>query len=178
MRTILIVAALALAACGPAKTPVQEASACAATAQAAWSGLSIEAASVGGDCEQANATLTIKNPAGATLYTETYPTAQVMILAPARDEAGMRAALAEWIESNNHTMATSGALPDWPAGENAPVSGEFPFYPEEGLARDRYMSVRAADVPLFCFVQGMESMACLALENGALTKIGVQLFPG
>lgn len=178
MRTIVIVAVLALAACGPAKAPVEEASACTAAAQAVWNGLSIEAASVGGDCEQANATLTIKDAGGAVLYTETYPAAQVMTLATARDPSGMEAALAEWIDSSNHTMATSGALPDWPAGENAPVSGEFPFYPEEGLARDRYMAVRAADVPLFCFVQGMESMACLAFENGTLTKIGVQLFPG
>jgi ABC-type Fe3+-hydroxamate transport system substrate-binding protein len=178
MRTILILAALALAACGQATAPVQEASACIAVAQAQWNGLSVEAASVGGDCEQANATLTIKNAAGATLYTEAYPTAQVMTLATARDPAGMETALAEWIGSTNNTMATSGALPDWPANENAPVSGEFPFHPEGGLGRERYMGLRAADVPLFCFVQGMESMACLALENGALSKIGVQLFPG
>jgi hypothetical protein len=31
---------------------------------------------------------------------------------------------------------------------------------------------------LFCFVQGMESLACLALQDGALVKVGVQAFPG
>jgi len=33
-------------------------------------------------------------------------------------------------------------------------------------------------VPVFCYVQGMESMACVALQNGEMTKVGVQTFPG
>jgi hypothetical protein len=32
---------------------------------------------------------------------------------------------------------------------------------------------------VFCYVQGMESMACIGLsKDGQMTKIGVQSFPG
>lgn len=58
------------------------------------------------------------------------------------------------------------------------MSGEFPFYVEEGLDRAAYEAVRGRDAPMFCYIQGMESAACLALEDGRLAKIGVQSFPG
>ncbi len=75
-------------------------------------------------------------------------------------------------------MQTSAALPDWPANADGPQSGEFPFYPEAGYDRESYMTLRANDLPLFCYVQGMESMGCLAAADGEVTKIGVQSFPG
>lgn len=178
MRTWMVVALVALGGCQGEPGGAPRASACAASANAEWSGLIVTAAAEGNDCASARATLTIKGPGGAILFSETHPAAQVMTLAPAGGAAAMQTALADWISSSNHTMATSGALPDWPAGAEAPESGEFPFYPEEGVTRERYLAIRAADAPLFCFVQGMESQACLALQNGALEKVGLQLFPG
>jgi hypothetical protein len=31
---------------------------------------------------------------------------------------------------------------------------------------------------MICFIQGMESQACWVGENGVISKIGVQRFPG
>jgi hypothetical protein len=39
-------------------------------------------------------------------------------------------------------------------------------------------AARAARLPVFCYVQGMESMACVMWKDGGITKLGVQLFPG
>lgn len=75
-------------------------------------------------------------------------------------------------------MQTSSALPEWPANADSPQNGEFPFYPAEGVTRDLYNQVRDANVPLYCYVQGMESSNCLALRDGALESVGVQSFPG
>ena len=66
----------------------------------------------------------------------------------------------------------------WPPGAQQPASGEFPFYPEEGVDRDYYEKARAARAPLFCYVQGMESMSCVAIIEGGMVKLGVQSFPG
>jgi len=101
-----------------------------------------------------------------------------MTLAPARDVETMQTALAEWGASTSTTFATTSALPEWAAGANGPVSGEFPFYLNEGWDRAAYDQLRASDVPVFCYVQGMESMNCLALQDGYLNSVGVQSFPG
>jgi hypothetical protein len=177
-RWIVVAAALAVLSGCQQEDGAAVAGGCDANANAEWSGLRVEALAAGRDCASAHATLTIKSEAGAALYSETYPAANVMSLAQAGDATAMQAALGDWINSSNHTMSSSGALPDWPANAEAPESGEFPFYPEQAMTRDAYLAIRAADAPLFCFVQGMESQACLALQNGALTKVGVQLFPG
>lgn len=175
---IWFVVAVAVAGLGACQRGAENASACAASASAEWNGLSVEATAEGEDCASAQATLTIKDAAGAALFSETHVAANVMSLAQTGDAASMQTALADWINSSNNTMSTSGALPDWPAGAEAPESGEFPFYPEEGVPRERYLAIRAADAPLYCFVQGGESQACLALQDGVLTKVGLQLFPG
>jgi hypothetical protein len=101
-----------------------------------------------------------------------------MPLAGARTSAEMEAALADWINSSNSTMATTSALPDWPENASGPQNGEFPFYADAAYDRAAYMTLRQSDAPLFCYVQGMESMACLALAGGTLDKVGVQAFPG
>jgi hypothetical protein len=58
-------------------------------------------------------------------------------------------------------------------------NSEFPFYLEpEWNDRVGYEELRARNAPMYCYVQGMESLACLALQDGQLYKIGVQSFPG
>ena len=191
MRQVLLAlaSAFALSACGqntgttepPAQTAAAEG--CSITVSTPWRPLSgvefnTTATTTGATCASAEATITISYGANQELYRETYPTAQVMLLAPAHDEAAMRAALADWLSQDHNQMNRTSTLPDWPAGADAPTASEFPFYVEEGVTRDQYVAWRNADVPMFCYVQGMESLACLGWRDERFTKIGVQSFPG
>jgi hypothetical protein len=187
MRIVAVAIAVALAACGVATTEPEvhqeAANGCPASTSTTWTpqsgvALTIEAATVGADCAQANAAITLRGAGGGTVWTETYPAAQVMTLAGADSVEDMQRRLGEWISPGGAMADSTGDLPEWTAGEDAPMSGEFPFYPDEGLDRAGYAALRARDAPLFCYVQGMESLACLAWENGDLAKVGLQTFPG
>jgi hypothetical protein len=185
VRWATLLTAIALAACGElAQTASEPAQAvCAARAAAPWRPLrgmefQVSAEAVGPTCGAASATLSIADASGRALYRETLPAAQIMTLAYSEDEQAMQAALSEWIDPTNSSLRTSSELPVWRAEAEQPVLGEFPFYPEIAFGREAYAALRARDAPLFCFVQGMESLACLALEGDALTKVGVQTFPG
>lgn len=177
--------AFALVACAEQAEVVGETasvSGCQAVATEVWRPLSgaeftIEATSAGPDCARAVATLTIRDVRGHALYTQAYAAEQVMGLNEARDLASMQQAMSDWIRSSNSTLATT-ALPDWPVGAQGPVSGEFPFYVEEGVTRADYLALKRRNAPVYCYIQGLESQACLALEQGGLIKIGVQTFPG
>jgi hypothetical protein len=192
MRILLLAGVLALTAACTRIDDKQQAAApgaaaangCDAAVTQPWRPLSgtefsVDTVSFGPDCARAVGTLTVRDVQGNVLWTEASPTMHIMSLAGAHDIAAMQAALTEWGNAaNNTTMQTAAALPDWPQGSDGPVSGEFPFYVEAGYDRDSYLQLRESNVPLFCYVQGMESMGCLALQNGSLNKIGVQSFPG
>lgn len=186
MRVALICAAAMLAmACTPAAedTGGALAAGCDARAVHTWNAmpdtaLSVEALSHGPDCDRAVATLVIRDASGVPLYADTHFAGHVMSLAGAADQAAMQTALGEWVDSSNATMISTSALPDWPQGAAAPANGEFPFYPDEGVGRDAYLSLRAQNLPLFCYVQGMESLRCVALNQGEIGSVGLQLFPG
>lgn len=183
MRVFLIAGLAALAAaCSQEQEVMSEG--CTARATAQWAtdadpNASIEAFTTGPDCARAVATLIIRNGSGEPLYAATHLPQHVMTLAPASTPAAMQEALAEWISpASNTTMQSSSALPEWPENASGPQNGEFPFYPEEGMARETYVQLRDANLPMYCFVQGMESLACVALHDGALENVGVQTFPG
>jgi hypothetical protein len=185
MRTVLIASLAVLAACTqetaqPAgETPTADAANnCPAQASAPWDAFTIEAAASGADCVEAQATLTIRDANGAVVHTATYEAAQVMVLAGAQSPADMERMLREWVSPPGAAKDSTGDLPVWGANADQPASGEFPFYPEEGVDRASYEALRRGDAPMFCYVQGMESEACLVAQNGAVTKIGVQTFPG
>jgi hypothetical protein len=184
MRRVLTVALVALAAaCAPAEEAESMSAGCDARAATTWAArettFSIEATTTGPDCARAVATLIVRDSSGVPVYTQSYATEHVMVLADARDTGAMQVALQGWTNpAANTIIQTSAALPDWPANADGPQGGEFPFYPEEGYDRESYMTLRANDLPLFCYVQGMESQACLAAADGEVTKIGVQTFPG
>lgn len=184
MRMIISAAALVLAAaCTPSAQPTASANACQASASEQWApgggeALSIEAHSAGPDCAHAVATITVRDVSNEVVWTDVHVTAQVMVLAGAQDSASMQSALHEWIASDHPSFATSAALPDWPQGAEQPAAGEFAFYVDESLDRANYVALRSRGVPVYCYVQGMESLNCLALENGIMTPIGVQTFPG
>lgn len=187
MRFIFAAAAVALvAACTPAaQNTAQSADAgCAVSVSTPWRPLSgteftVEAGTIGADCAKAVATIVVRDVQDFALWAEAYNTEHVMVLASAHDPAAMRTALTEWIDpASNSTMQTTSALPEWPANADLPSSGEFPFYPQEGVDRDAYNAIRTANTPMYCYVQGMESLACIALMNGEMSQVGVQLFPG
>lgn len=180
MRTLLIVAAAALAAaCTPAEEVETMSAGCDARSTASWvagdATYSVEAATSGPDCARAVGTFVVRDSSGVPVYAEAHLAQHVMMLSHADDTAAMQTALTEWTTIQ---AQTSSQLPEWPANAQYPVSGEFPFYPIEGLDRAAYEAVRASNLPTLCYVQGMESLNCLVLEDGGFNAIGVQTFPG
>jgi hypothetical protein len=101
-----------------------------------------------------------------------------MTLAGAASVDDMQRRLHEWIGAPGAGRDSTGDLPEWPAGADAPAAGEFPFYVSDGWDRTSYESIRRNDRAMFCYVQGRESEICLAAVDGRLDEIGVQTFPG
>jgi|CXWL01.1.fsa_nt_gi hypothetical protein len=187
MRAFTVMGVLALAACDPsAEQPGQTreaANGCPAAAASSWTAddgvvFIIGASAIGADCAQANAALSIQNAAGETVLNEAYPVDEVMTLAGAESVEDMQRRLAEWINPAGAGPDSTGDLPEWVQGEDNPMSGEFPFYVEAGMGRAGFEALRARDLAMFCYEQGMESVACLAVDNGELKRIGLQTFPG
>jgi hypothetical protein len=187
--------AFALAACGPSGPetivgPQKKAAAagCAAETYGIWLPqpglrLTIRGEATGASCDAARATIRVIDKAGRTIHSDTHEVAAMRntFFESANSPETMRAALANWINPNNNTtIPRTGALPEWPVGAPQPANAEFPFYPEANITREAYARLRAENRPLLCYVQGSESMACLALDASGqtLTKVGLQTFPG
>ena len=137
-----------------------------------------EAYSNGPLCANAVVTIVVRARSGLVLWVDAMSTAQVMTFGAVKTPAAMKSALADWL-AQPHTFKSSADLPEWKKGADGPMGGEFPFYPETGVDRDAYMQIRAEKQAMFCYVQGMESMSCVAIaKDGTATKVGVQLFPG
>lgn len=188
MRVFIITAAGALlSACTMAVSGAETRAGprCAAEATSTWTATNsaaytLEAFSAGPDCAHAVATIVIRDAESNVLWADAHVTEHTFGLNEASSAAEMRAALSEWISPyGNTTILSTSALPAWPRTADGPQSGEFPFYPEaEWNDREGYETLRARNAPVFCYVQGMESLACLALLDGGLYKVGVQSFPG
>lgn len=155
---------------------------CDARSRAVWSdsraGIVAEAMAQGQTCANAVVTLVLRDSSGKPLWVDSRIGAQVMIFAGVNDRGEMMRALSDWIDQRRSSLARSDKLPNWPQGANAPQSGEFPFYPDGDVDREMYMKIRGQHLPLFCYVQGMESLACVALTADGVTKVGLQTFPG
>ena len=184
MRFLIIAAALALGACNREPEAQQgAATGCYAAAFSQWMAASdvvfeIEGAARGVTCAEAEATLRIAHSGGAAVVEERYAAAQLASLAGAESLEDMQRMLQEWITPAGAAPDSTGDLPEWGANDAQPISGEFPFYVEDGVSRERYQALRGEDAPMYCYVQGMESMACLAWSGGGVVRIGVQTFPG
>ena len=188
-------------ACGPrpatkTATPAVEAGvpdptgACAAKASVEWepapgAKYTVTGAAAGPTCNSGNAVLTIRDAAtGKIMLSSGDNDVAVMantVFADATTPRTLETALVGWIDPGDDPMlATAGDLPEWKAGQDQPSDGEFPFYPEAGMTRAAYAALRARNQPLYCHVQGGESLACYALDRhaGTLTKVGLQTFPG
>jgi len=139
----------------------------------------VNAIARGPTCPQTSVALTVRNAQNDVIWTDSYAAAQVMTLAYRhQDSRSLRDALAEWIDPETIRMRITADLPPWPEGANEPSAGEFPFYPEPWVDRAFYVELRRRNLPMYCYVQGMESIACLVLDQERLEKIGVQSFPG
>ncbi len=181
MRFGLIVAAVLLAASGAAPASAAGCNLGAAKSWAPFKGrpFSSEAYSNGASCAGAVVTIVVRAPDRMVLWVEAMPAAQLMTFAGVNTVRKMKAALADWL-SQPHTFKSTGDLPEWKKGADSPVAvGEFPFYPDEGIDQETYAKIRAEKQGIFCYVQGMESMGCVAIaKDGTATKVGLQTFPG
>lgn len=180
IRVSLAALAFALAACSqPASEPAAETEApvevaaatpaCSVTAeprelQFGGAPYRVEARAEGASCDQATASLRLIAPSGGAIFETAYPTNQVPLAfnPTGADQARLATELNAWT-ANVAQDPTANLLPAWPQGAERPPH----FTP--ALSRDAYEAARAAQRPLYCFPDGGESNACLAIDTGAQT---------
>jgi hypothetical protein len=156
---------------------------CDEKASAPWTqsgkGIVAEASSQGARCDKAKIGLVLRGADGKVLLTFASTADTVMTFGEVKTKAAMKTTLASWLADGMKQMPTSDKLPDWKEKQDQPSDGEFPFYVDQGVKRPAYLAIRKAKLPMFCFVQGMESLGCAVLgPDGAVTKLGAQSFPG
>lgn len=182
-RLSIILCACVLAACQPAaqdnnanetaqaEIPAPVVGGCETQASRDWSAVGsqyyvIEAETRGESCRDAVATIRIETTEGQTIFTRDYPTAQIpLAFNPNSDQTGMRAEIEGWIANTSETQRAS-ELPAWPARAERPPG----FQP--AVTRGQYEAARGAQGPLFCYPDGAESNACVALAGGNATLLG------
>lgn len=176
-RAGLIVVAALMAACSPpqqtdtAHATVPIAEACSAQTSHDWSAVGsqyfiIEAKAEGATCADAVATMSIKSREGAVLFTRDYPVREVpLAFNPNGNQTSLRSDLEAWTQ-NTAEPPTADTLPQWPAGARRPPGFE------PAVSRNRYEGARGAQGPLFCFPDGGESNACVAMAGDSATYLG------
>lgn len=181
-RATIALAVLALAACSPpqqqkedgARVDVPAAPArvgCFAEYSRDWSAVGsqyyvIEAEAEGPTCAEATATIRITSRDGATLYEHAYRTAEVpLAFNPNSNQTALREELEGWTQ-NTAEPPTANILPAWPAGAVRP-----PHF-QAAVGRSQYEAARGAQGPLFCYPDGAESNACVAMNGERATLLG------
>jgi hypothetical protein len=138
----------------------------------------VEATTSGPTCRQSAALMIVRDAAGDIVWTDALPAAFVAGLNTPTTRTPMADALREWIGFAARGQTTAD-LPPWLRPEQGPTTTSgFDFEPEPWINREAYLALRESAAPMFCYVQGMESLACLVERQGRLEKIGVQAFPG
>jgi hypothetical protein len=147
-------------------------SGCNASASHDWSAVGsqyymIEAEAHGPTCREAVATMRIKAHDGQTiLFERSYPVAEVpLAFNPTSDQTGFRSDLEEWT-TNVADTPTANWLPAWPSGADHP-----PFF-RPSVSRAQYESFRGMQGPIFCYPDGAESNACVAMNGDHATLLG------
>ncbi len=157
---------------------------CTASADSTWAGAGpgykVETFASGDKCETAMAVIVIRDETGAPGYYAAHPADSVAVLAGMASAKDLETALRNWVDPSQAAFQTTADLPEWKDGQEQPMLGEFYFYPEQGIDRPTYDKIRNSKAPIYCYVQGMESLACITrdAEGGGLFKVGVQSFPG
>ena len=181
MRTWLGVLVALLVAAGWMVSPAM-AQGCAAKVTVPWSGAKgykIVASSKGARCAAATIALTIVDPNGETTEVYSAKVDENALFFEVKTPKGMQSALSEWVSEPAKERKTVADLPEWPEGQEQPINGDFPFYPDEHVDRLFYEDVRSTTLPMLCFVQGMESARCIYIDaHGGVNNLGAQSFPG
>ena len=139
---------------------------------------SSHALTTGPTCEKSAALLVIRDGQKTPVFTWAGATQDVFGLKDATNTVAMRAALLNWIDQSKSMLATTQALPPWEETEGQPRRAEFPFMPGSWIDEQTWDSLRTEKLDMFCFPQGGESLHCMALHDGRMEEIGLQLFPG
>lgn len=182
MKRMLLGCMMLLASAGLAKAD------CKASATHVWQAskvlrFTIEAVTTGKSCDTAVALLIVRNDKDVPLYTFVAPTENVAMLAKDHRTGGqtMQQAVTEWISLESNFRKPDFLMP-WPKGSDSPPvkeGEEFAFMVSDQISRDTYEAGRSSGNTLYCFVQGIESEACLsAADSETVTQIGYQPFPG
>lgn len=139
-----------------------------------------EAVSIGDECANAIVVAIVRDGEGAPIYTFASPVSGLFGFYDISTERQMADALDEFVGVTSMAdPMTSSDLPEWVEGlDNPDANTEFPFYPVEWMTREDYELLRTKDVPVWCHVQGMESMKCVAFDEDYNYEVGVQTFPG
>lgn len=178
----LALSALALAACTQPQQQPQTQRAGAASATATVIGCSaqtshdwsapgsqyymVEAEAHGPNCREAVATLRVRARTGAVLFERSYPVAEVpLAFNPNDDQTGLRSDLEGWA-TNAADQPSADSLPAWPAGADHP-----PFF-RPAVTRQVYEGFRGMQGPIFCYPDGAESNACIAMNGDHATFLG------
>jgi hypothetical protein len=137
----------------------------------------VTATTSGPNCRQSVALMIVRDAAGDVVWTDARAAVHVAGLNTPRTRTPMTEALRQWIGFATRGQTTAD-LPPWTRPQEGPSVSGFEFEPEPWIDRDTYLALRARAEPMFCYVQGIESLACLIARDGRLEKIGVQAFPG
>lgn len=164
--------------------------ACTMTVSKAWknAGLTIDASTVGQDCARAAALLLVRDGKGHIKYSfssaaEYIGTFGNLADAPVTDNKKMLKALNEWVEAGlSSKINRLSHYTEWKAGADGPIENppsEFPFTVNSDVDRNTYEDWRKQNLPVFCFVQGIESERCIVVtKQGEVSEVGIQSFPG
>ena len=184
----LCLAALLAASC--ASTPAASAesgvgvgAACNTQATTEWRGANSRvfratASTSGANCAQSVVLLIVRDNSGHVVWTDALVAAHVMGLNEPRTRIEMTRALADWVGLPVQRLQMTASLAPWAQTSGQRGESEFPFRPEEWIDEHLYERLAGEANPMFCYVQGMESLACLVEFDDRLEKIGIQSFHG
>lgn len=144
---------------------------CNAQAERKWNGLTVEAVSQGDTCEDAVVTLVIRDKAGKPIWARAHIASQLLSFTdgPIASSKAMIEKLSGWISGEGFMQSA----------DKLTLDGEFPFTASSDIDQSALKKYRKQKLPLFCYIQGMESGNCLAIDkNGGIVELGVQSFPG
>lgn len=131
----------------------------------------IEASSSGPTCDEAVATLTLRDNDGEPDFTADTQANDVPSLSGPDTAADMAAALRDWIAGEEDDITS--ALPDWPDDAPAPDASDGAFDPAAGIDRNDYTSVREQGYPLFCFAT-QPGRRCIYWDGQTFQDIGLR----
>jgi hypothetical protein len=180
MRVLLLTAAVALSACGPADTSAPSASICArsATHDVTWTSEgspdTITTRAEGPTCAQAVVTLVARNAAGDPLwaFASTYYDMTLGGIppggAPAVSNEQMDTFLAGWADV---TLQRSGELPEWRQGFDTLSASAQTFSYDTPFDRETYEMLRTRDLQMICYAAAVEGSQCLIVDPASHAPI-------